>query len=275
MWTIANTRRTVDRIDRDSSRRVPRRRCGADPLWSSGEDYRTKRSALRIRVRGGRHRGPACRPRRGWNARSDVMRERAGDGGSTGTTKSGIIPALEPLGLSRPELRAWAMYDWANSAMVCTIITAVFPIYYSKVAVRGLAARGRVAVAGDRDDDRHGPDRRHLADPGRVRRLHRAEEEAARHLPGPRADRRSRRCTSSTRATGCSPRSSSSWRTSAPTAASSSTTRSCRTSPRTTRSTASRPPATRSGTWAAGSCSPSTWPGSRSPRGSACRRARA
>jgi UMF1 family MFS transporter len=26
------------------------------------------------------------------------------------------------------------MYDWANSAMVCTIITAVFPIYYSKVA---------------------------------------------------------------------------------------------------------------------------------------------
>ena len=45
---------------------------------------------------------------------------------------------LESLGLNRPELRAWVMYDWANSAMVCTIITAVFPIYYSKVACHGL-----------------------------------------------------------------------------------------------------------------------------------------
>ncbi|MGH7703555.1 MAG: MFS transporter, partial [Gemmatimonadales bacterium] len=43
------------------------------------------------------------------------------------------------LGLHRPELRAWAMYDWANSAMVTTIITAVFPIYYSVVAAAGLS----------------------------------------------------------------------------------------------------------------------------------------
>ena len=55
------------------------------------------------------------------------------DTGST-TSKSPLRGPLEALGLSRPELRAWAMYDWANSAMVCTIITAVFPIYYSKVA---------------------------------------------------------------------------------------------------------------------------------------------
>src|SRR5215208_2299989 len=41
---------------------------------------------------------------------------------------------LAKLGLHRPELRAWAMYDWANSAMVCVIATAVFPIYYVKVA---------------------------------------------------------------------------------------------------------------------------------------------
>ncbi len=38
---------------------------------------------------------------------------------------------LEKLGLGRPELRAWAMYDWANSAMVCTIVTAVFPAYWN------------------------------------------------------------------------------------------------------------------------------------------------
>jgi len=57
---------------------------------------------------------------------------------------------LAGIGLNRPELRAWAMYDWANSAMVCTIITAVFPIYYSKVACAGLdprVASGRLAVS--------------------------------------------------------------------------------------------------------------------------------
>ena len=45
---------------------------------------------------------------------------------------------LKRLGLDRPELRAWAMYDWANSAMACVVITAVFPIYYSSVACHGM-----------------------------------------------------------------------------------------------------------------------------------------
>jgi UMF1 family MFS transporter len=45
---------------------------------------------------------------------------------------------LERLGLHRKDLRAWAMYDWANSAMVTTIVTAVFPIYFSKVAAAEL-----------------------------------------------------------------------------------------------------------------------------------------
>ena len=44
---------------------------------------------------------------------------------------------LGPLGLNRPELRAWAMYDWANSALMTTIITAVFPLYYADVASAG------------------------------------------------------------------------------------------------------------------------------------------
>jgi UMF1 family MFS transporter len=41
---------------------------------------------------------------------------------------------LSRLGLHRPELRAWAMYDWANSAFVLVVITAVFPIYFSNMA---------------------------------------------------------------------------------------------------------------------------------------------
>ena len=40
----------------------------------------------------------------------------------------------ERLGLHRPELRAWAMYDWANSAFMTTIVAAVFPIYFNSVA---------------------------------------------------------------------------------------------------------------------------------------------
>jgi UMF1 family MFS transporter len=42
------------------------------------------------------------------------------------------------LGLPRPELRAWVLYDWANSAMVTTIVAAVFPIYFYRVAGDGL-----------------------------------------------------------------------------------------------------------------------------------------
>ncbi len=45
---------------------------------------------------------------------------------------------LDRLGLGRRELRAWAMYDWANSAFQTTIVAAVFPIYFQKVAAAGL-----------------------------------------------------------------------------------------------------------------------------------------
>jgi UMF1 family MFS transporter len=47
-------------------------------------------------------------------------------------------PLLARVGLDRPELRAWAMYDWANSAFMTVIVTAVFPIYYASVASQGL-----------------------------------------------------------------------------------------------------------------------------------------
>ena len=51
-------------------------------------------------------------------------------------------PLLVRLGLDRPELRAWAMYDWASSAVWTTIIVAVFPIYFVKVAGAGLPESG-------------------------------------------------------------------------------------------------------------------------------------
>ena len=41
---------------------------------------------------------------------------------------------LDKLGLHRPALRAWAMYDWANSAFITIVVTAIFPSYYIKVA---------------------------------------------------------------------------------------------------------------------------------------------
>ena len=60
------------------------------------------------------------------------------------------FPLLQRLGLGRPELRAWAMYDWANSVFVTTVIAAVFPIYFSTVAAADLppsVATARFATA--------------------------------------------------------------------------------------------------------------------------------
>jgi len=45
---------------------------------------------------------------------------------------------LTRLGLGRRDLRAWAMYDWANSAFQTTIIAAIFPIFFQKVAAADL-----------------------------------------------------------------------------------------------------------------------------------------
>ena len=54
---------------------------------------------------------------------------------------------LSRLGLHRPELRAWALYDWANSAFMATILQ-VFPIFFVRTAAADLApeiARARFA----------------------------------------------------------------------------------------------------------------------------------
>jgi len=46
---------------------------------------------------------------------------------------------LSRVGLNRPELRAWAMYDWANSPFQSTVINAIFPLFFSSYAAAGLA----------------------------------------------------------------------------------------------------------------------------------------
>ena len=63
---------------------------------------------------------------------------------------SGFHHWLQRIGLGRPELRAWALYDWANSAFVTTVIAAIFPIYFSSVAAATLPpaiATSRFALA--------------------------------------------------------------------------------------------------------------------------------
>lgn len=54
------------------------------------------------------------------------------------------MPLMERLGLHRPELRAWAMYEWAITGMWAIIVATVFPIYYQTVAAAGLP--GTVAL---------------------------------------------------------------------------------------------------------------------------------
>ncbi|HSF20017.1 MAG TPA: MFS transporter [Vicinamibacteria bacterium] len=60
----------------------------------------------------------------------------------------GLEGTLRALGLHRRELRSWAMYDWANSAFVTTVMGTVLPIYYVTVAGSTLAAEDRTAYWG-------------------------------------------------------------------------------------------------------------------------------
>ncbi len=46
---------------------------------------------------------------------------------------------MDRLGLNRTDLRAWAMYDWAVSALQTTVMVAVFPIFYVRVAAANLS----------------------------------------------------------------------------------------------------------------------------------------
>jgi UMF1 family MFS transporter len=59
---------------------------------------------------------------------------------SSTDTGGASAPFLARIGLNRPELRAWAMYDWANSAFQSTVITAVFPAFFSSYAADGLSS---------------------------------------------------------------------------------------------------------------------------------------
>jgi UMF1 family MFS transporter len=52
---------------------------------------------------------------------------------------------LSRLGLSRPDVRAWAMYDWANSPFQSTVINAVFPLFFASYAAKGLEAADATA----------------------------------------------------------------------------------------------------------------------------------
>jgi MFS transporter, UMF1 family len=45
---------------------------------------------------------------------------------------------IAALGLGTRELRAWALYDWANSAFWTTVVVAVFPPFFSEYAAVGL-----------------------------------------------------------------------------------------------------------------------------------------
>jgi UMF1 family MFS transporter len=45
---------------------------------------------------------------------------------------------LSALALDRPAARAWALYDWANSAVWTTVISAFFPLYFGQVAAADL-----------------------------------------------------------------------------------------------------------------------------------------
>jgi UMF1 family MFS transporter len=48
-----------------------------------------------------------------------------------------IARLMAGVGLTTPEQRAWAWYDWANSVYFTTVITAVFPLFFANYAAKG------------------------------------------------------------------------------------------------------------------------------------------
>ena len=58
------------------------------------------------------------------------------------------MPPLRALGLHRRELRAWALYDWANSAFATTVMATILPIFYADVAASPLPEHVRTAYWG-------------------------------------------------------------------------------------------------------------------------------
>lgn len=73
------------------------------------------------------------------------MTENTRQAGGSAAGKGGF---LSRLGLDRPELRAWAMYDWAVSSVQTTIMVAVFPVYFGNVAKVSLPeSRATQAIA--------------------------------------------------------------------------------------------------------------------------------
>jgi MFS transporter, UMF1 family len=58
------------------------------------------------------------------------------------------MSTLARLGLGRPELRAWASYDWGISAFQVAITTALFPIYFPKVVAADLDPARATALLG-------------------------------------------------------------------------------------------------------------------------------
>lgn len=66
--------------------------------------------------------------------------------GSSPADRRASVGLLGRLGLDRPELRAWAMYDWAVSAVQTTIMVAVFPVYFGNIA-RGSLPESRATQA--------------------------------------------------------------------------------------------------------------------------------
>ena len=60
------------------------------------------------------------------------------------------MSVLKRIGLTRRDLRAWALYDCANSAFSTTIITAVFPLFFANFVAVNLepaVATARFALA--------------------------------------------------------------------------------------------------------------------------------
>ncbi len=54
---------------------------------------------------------------------------------------------LDPSGRRRAQ-RAWCLYDWANSAFATSVVSAILPVYFARMAARSMPAHDATALWG-------------------------------------------------------------------------------------------------------------------------------
>jgi len=59
-----------------------------------------------------------------------------------------VLPSMSADSGRRSAQRAWCLYDWANSAFATSVVAAILPVYFARMAARSMPAHEATALWG-------------------------------------------------------------------------------------------------------------------------------